>query len=132
MLAKGAYVIRRAKGGTPDILILASGSEVAPSIEAAEMLEADGIDAAVIDFPSWELFEAQPESYKKEVLPDSVTRRLVVEAGLSFGWERYIGSSGRTITMDRFGASAPYEILAEKFGFTPQNIADTVREYLGK
>jgi len=130
-LRRGAYVLY--DGGTsPDIVILSSGSEVHISVEAARALAGDGISARVVSFPSWELFDGQDAAYRESVLGPSGTRRAVVEAGLSMGWERYSGERALYITMESFGESAPAEKLAVKYGFTPENIARRVREHLGK
>jgi len=127
---RGAYVVREASG-FPDAIIIATGSEVAVSIEAAEQLEADGVRTRVVSMPSWELFESQDESYQESVLPPSVSARVSVEAGISMGWQRWIGSHGKSVALDRFGASAPAETLFAEFGFTADNIAATVKTTLG-
>ena len=93
-LEKGAYVLADAKGKTPELILIATGSEVAPTLEAYEKLTAEGIAARLVSMPSWDLFEKQPQSYRDEVLPPSVTARLAVEAGVPFGWERYVGPKG--------------------------------------
>jgi transketolase len=124
-LAFGAYVVYE-EGVQPNCLIMASGSEVSLSIQAAKILKDKGVNARVVSFPSWELFENQGEEYKKQILPDSIKIRLSVEAGRSLGWEKYAGSSGMVYGLDRFGASAPSKVLAEKFGFTPQAVAEKV------
>ncbi len=128
-LHKGAYVIY-SESENPDIIIMASGSEVCLSIEAAQVLKEQGIKARVISFPSWELFDKQPDAYKQKILPASVKKRAVVETGISMGWEKYAGESTLYITMESFGASAPYKILAEKFGFTAANIIDKIKRYI--
>ena len=120
-LQKGAYVIKDVVG-TPDLLILASGSEVEISIKAAEELDNSGIKTRVVSFPSWEVFENQSEEYKNSVLPNEVRARISVEAGVKFGWEKYVGLDGRSISLEHFGASAPAEKLFEEFGFTVANI----------
>ena len=116
-VAKGAYVLAEAPGGAPELVIMASGSEVDLALKAQPVLAERGVAARVVSFPSWELFEAQPKAYRDEVLPPGV-KRLSVEAGRTFGWERYVGLDGRAIGIDHFGASAPAEVLAERFGFT--------------
>ncbi len=123
---KGAYVLRDG-GQRPDAILLATGSEVGLALAAADLLEGEGTAVRVVSMPSWELFEAQPQSYRDQVLPPSVTRRVAVEAGVSQGWSRYVGLAGRTVTVDRFGASAPDKVLFERFGFTPEHVADAVR-----
>jgi len=120
-LARGAYILT-GSDERPDLIILASGSEVPLALGAASELGKKGIKARVVSFPSWELFEEQPQSYKEEVLPTSVPLRLGVEAAVAQGWERYLGPQGQMISIERFGASAPYKVLTEKFGFTISNI----------
>ncbi len=128
-LHKGAYCIYDPEA-EPDILLLASGSEVHLSIEAALELGKRGIKARVISFPSWELFDKQPDEYKKAILPATVKKRAVIELGLSMGWQKYAGENSLFITVENFGASAPYKVLAEKFGFTVENVVSRVAEYL--
>jgi transketolase len=129
---KGAYVAKSESGSTPDVILMASGSEVSLAIEAAKVLEGKKIDARVVSMPCWEIFAEQSQDYKDSVLPPAVTARVAIEAGTSFGWERYVGTSGRVVCRDTFGASAPAEILAEKFGFTPENVASVASEVVGK
>jgi transketolase len=130
-LAKGAYVLAEAVGKTPEIILIASGSEVAPALEAYEKLTAAGFAARLVSMPSWDLFEKQPQSYRDEVFPPEVTARLAIEAASTFGWERYVGSKGKVIGINRFGASAPTKVLAEKFGFTPSNILLHAHKLMG-
>jgi transketolase len=130
-LAFGAYVVW-GEGEKPDCLIMASGSEVSLSIEASKILKDRGINARVVSFPSWELFEKQDEEYKRGIFPDAPHARLAVEAGRRLGWERYTGDRGMIHGMDHFGASAPSSILAEKFGFTPQAVAAKVTKLLSQ
>lgn len=125
-VGKGAYVLRDG-GELPDAIIMATGSEVGPSLEAADILVGDGVSVRVVSMPSWELFEAQTREYRDQVLPPTVTRRVAVEAGVSQGWARYVGSDGRTVTVDRFGASAPASVLFKEYGFGSDRIADAVR-----
>ncbi len=129
-LHKGAYIIYDTEK-KPDIIILASGSEVHISIEAAKELKQTGIDARVVSFPSWELFDLQSEQYRESVVPPRIPC-AVVEAGIKMGWEKYSGKDALFITLERFGASAPGEELAKIFGFTKENIAERVKEYLSK
>ncbi len=120
-MAQGAYVL--SDSATPaKLIILASGAEVHEALAAAKTLEEKGIAVRVVNMPSWELFEAMPAEYRKEVLPPSVSARIAVEAGVSMGWERYVGPEGVVIGIDRFGASAPGSTMLKKFGFTPENI----------
>lgn len=127
-LRRGAYVVRDAEH--PDVVLIATGSEVATAIGAAEILAEKGTGARVVSMPCVELFEAQDQSYRDSVIPPDITRRVVVEAGCTFGWHRFAGSAGLVIGIDRFGASAPYQVLAEKFGFTPEAVAQRVLEYM--
>jgi len=106
----------------PEILLIASGSEVHLALEAQKLLLAKGKTSRVISMPSWELFDSQPEEYRRQVLPPGVPLRLAVEAGCSQGWHRYLGDFGEVVSIDHFGASAPSQILAEKFGFTPEQV----------
>jgi len=130
-LSKGAYVLAGAEG-TPDVILLASGSEVHVALDARRVLAEKGIQARVVSMPSWELFEAQPQDYKDSVLPPEVTARLAVEAGVSMGWGRYVGLAGEVIGVDRFGESAPYKVLMEKFGFTGEAVAARAEKLLGR
>lgn len=127
-LARGAYVVREASRWPPDLLLIASGSEVALVVQAAETLERDGLAVRVVSMPSWELFDRQPDDYRAAVLPPEVPRRLVVEAARLLGWERYLGPHGRGLGVDRFGASAPAPVLAEHFGFTVEHVVALARE----
>lgn len=120
-IGMGGYVISDSKG-TPDLILLSSGSELHPTLEAAETLRAEGIKVRVINMACFELFLRQPEDYRERVLPIAVTKRLAVEAGATLGWYRFVGIGGDVIGIDRFGASAPARVLTEKFGFTAENI----------
>lgn len=131
MLQKGAYVLKESSDN-PDIILIASGSEVELILKASEILEEEGIKARVVSFPSWELFEKQTDDYKKKIFPENVKARLAVEAGVKLGWEKYIGENGDIICMNTFGASAPDKILFEKFGFTVENIVNKAKKLLGK
>jgi transketolase len=133
-LAQGAYILADAKGKAtpPELILIASGSEVSVALEAFEMLAAEGIAARVVSMPSWDLFEKQSQAYRNAVLPPAVTARLAIEAAAPFGWERYVGSKGAVIGMNRYGASAPYKILAEKFGFTAANVVKHAHDLLGR
>ena len=131
-LERGAYVLAEAAGGQPQAILIASGSEVSLALESWEQLTQQGIAARVVSMPSWDLFEKQPQSYRNEVFPPVVTARLAIEAASPLGWERYVGPRGAVIGMRRFGASAPYKVLAEKFGFTPANVVDHVKQLLGR
>lgn len=129
-LANGAYVLREAEGGTPDVILIGTGSEVNVALGAAETLASSGVKARVVSMPSWELFDRQPADYRESILPSSVTARVSVEAAAGFGWERYVGSRGRTVSMAGFGASAPIEDLVREFGFTAENVASVAKEVL--
>jgi transketolase len=129
-LARGGYVLADAPGGRPEVLLLATGSEVALCVAAHELLGKEGVRSRVVSLPSWELFDRQDQAYKDEVLPPSVRARVSVEQGSTLGWERYVGSTGRTIGMRTFGASAPLKELQKKFGFEPGNVVSAAREQL--
>lgn len=130
-LRRGAYVLADPPDGRPDVLLLATGSEVALCVEAYERLLAEGIRARVVSMPSWELFERQPASYRDHVLPPAVTARVSVEQASTFGWSRYVGPTGRKLGMRTFGASAPLQELQRKFGFTVDRVVAAAREQLG-
>lgn len=125
-LHRGAYVLQEATG-QPDVLLIGTGSEVQRALGAAERLQEDNIQAQVVSMPSWELFEAQSETYQRKVLPPDVSARVSVEAGVTQGWERYVGPEGTAIGIDRFGASAPGSVNMEKFGFTAEHVAEKAR-----
>lgn len=129
-LHKGAYVIADCPSGKPELLLLATGSEVALCIEAHEQLLKQGIHSRVVSMPSWEIFERQDEAYRHSVLPPEVTARISVEQASTFGWERFVGTKGKMIGMRTFGASAPLKELLKKFGFTVENIVKTALELL--
>lgn len=129
-LHKGAYILADAENGRPDLIFLATGSEVALCIEAHEALKSEGIATRVVSMPSWEVFDHQDESYRNHVLPPEITARISVEQASTFGWERYVGSQGRCIGMKTFGASAPLKELEKKFGFTESNLVTQAKELL--
>ena len=131
-VAKGAYVLADGPGRKPEVILIASGSEVSLAVDAHEKLVAEGIRSRVVSMPSWEIFEHQPKEYRESVLPKEVTARISVEQASTFGWERYIGSSGRMIGMHTFGASAPLKELQRKFGFEPGRIVEVAKELLGR
>jgi transketolase len=126
-VARGAYVLVEAEG-SPQIVLIGTGSEVSVCVEAATRLEAEGIRARVVSMPSWELFAEQDEAYRDSVVPDALPR-LAVEAAASFGWDRY---ADETVGIDRFGASAPGEIVLENLGFTPDNVAARAKALVAK
>ncbi len=130
-LLRGGYVLAEApKKGTPEILILATGSEVHLALAAHEQLIRQGTQARVVNIPSWEVFEAQDAGYRDEVLPPTIKARVAIEAGVPMGWERYVGANGKVIGLERFGASAPGNVVLEKFGFTVDAVIDAVNEVL--
>jgi len=131
-VARGAYVMAEAPGGSPEIILIASGSEVALVIEAHEALTAQGIRSRTVSMPSWDIFEHQPQSYREEVFPAAVTARLAVEQGSVLGWADYVGPRGRVIGMKTFGASAPLKELDRKFGFEPEHVVSVAMELLGR
>jgi transketolase len=131
-LAKGAYVIADAQGGTPEVILISTGSEVSLCISAYEQLTAEGHKVRVVSMPSWELFDKQSPEYRESVLPGNVTARISVEQASTMGWARYVGHAGKSIGMTTFGASAPLKELQKKFGFTPDAVVAAARELLKK
>jgi transketolase len=129
-VSRGAYVIAEKAGTTPDVLLLATGSEVSLCIEAFEQLSKEGIHARVISMPSWELFEREEQAYRDSVIPPSVKARVSVEMATTFGWERYVGMSGYSIGMHTFGASAPLKELLKHFGFTVENVVNAAKQQI--
>ncbi|MEG0628829.1 MAG: transketolase [Enterococcus sp.] len=127
-VSKGGYVISKAESDTPDGILIATGSEVNLAVQAQKELKAQGKDVSVVSLPSFDLFEAQDEAYKESVLPKVVTKRVAIEAASPFGWERYIGSEGKMIGIDHFGASAPGDYILKQFGFTVENVVSTFNE----
>jgi transketolase len=114
------------------VILIASGSEVSLAVKAHEQLLAEGIRSRVVSMPSWDIFEHQDAEYRKSVLPPTVTARVAIEQASTFGWERYVGASGRVIAMETFGASAPLQELQRKFGFEPGRVVAAVKELLGR
>jgi transketolase len=129
-LVKGGYVLNDPKDGEADLIVIATGSEVSLALSAQEILAKKGVKTRLVSMPSWELFEIQPEAYRNKVLPPAKKARLVVEAGVSMGWHRYAGEKGRILAQDRFGASAPEKVLRNKFGFTPERVAEEAMKAL--
>jgi transketolase len=125
-LERGAYTLWQSAAGTPAVVLIASGSEVGLALEAARVVAREGV-VRVVSMPSWELFARQTEAYRREVIPDGPAK-LAIEAGSGLGWERFVGPRGRVLSLERFGASAPYPVMAERFGFTPANVVRIVRE----
>jgi len=129
-VAKGAYILSEADGGTPKLILIATGSEVSLALESQKALQAEGVATRVVSMPSWELFEHQDKSYREQVLPPSVRKRITIEAGSPIGWAKYATDEGTSISMNRFGESAPAEHLFEEFGFTVQNVVKTAHTVL--
>ena len=127
--AKGAYVLLDSETA-PQLILLATGSELSLAVDAAKKLRQEGVAVRVVSIPSWELFEEQSAEYKEAVLPDSVTARVAIEAASPFGWERYIGTKGTTVTLNHFGASAPAKVLYQQFGITVDNIVEKAKALL--
>jgi transketolase len=127
---RGAYVVADAEDGDPELILIATGSELALAVEAYEQLTADGVGARVVSMPSWELFERQPQEYRTSVLPPDVTARVAIEQASTFGWERYVGTGGAIVAMSTFGASAPLKELQSKFGFTPEKVVEAAKAQL--
>ncbi len=131
-VAKGAYILADSPGANPEIIFIATGSEVSLAIEAHEQLRTGGVRSRVVSMPSWDIFEHQPQAYRDSVLPPGVKARIAVEQASTFGWERYVGTEGRVIGMKTFGASAPLKELQKKFGFEPDHLVATAKELLAK
>jgi transketolase len=131
-VARGAYVLADAPGGKPEVILIATGSEVVLAVNAHEKLLAEGIRSRVVSMPSWDIFDHQTQQYRDGVLPPSVTARVAVEQASTFGWERYVGPSGRIIGMKTFGSSAPLKELQKHFGFEPDHVVAVAKELLGK
>ena len=131
-VAKGAYVLADARGGKPEVILIASGSEVSLAVQAHEALVTDGIRSRVVSMPSWDIFDLQPREYRHTVLPPEVKARVAIEQGSTLGWERYVGDAGQIIGMKTFGASAPLKELQRHFGFEPERVVLTAKELLGR
>jgi transketolase len=131
-VSKGAYVLADAPDANPEIILIATGSEISLAVKAHEKLLAEGILSRVVSMPSWDIFESQPQAYRDHVLPPDVTARIAIEQASTFGWERYVGSSGHVIGMKTFGGSAPLKELQNKFGFEPERLVSAARLVLGK
>jgi transketolase len=130
-LARGAYVLADAPGANPAVILIGTGSELALCVGAYETLKSKGVSARVVSMPSWELFEKQPQEYREDVLPPTVTARVSVEQAGTLGWSRYVGPGGICLGMKTFGASAPLQQLQQKFGFTAERVAAAARQVLG-
>jgi transketolase len=131
-VAQGAYVLADPPGGNPEVILIASGSEVSLAVETHEQLLAEGIRSRVVSMPSWDIFDHQTQEYRDSVLPPKITARVAVEQASTFGWERYVGTTGRIIGMKTFGASAPLKELQRKFGFEPDQVVSAAKEQLGR
>ena len=131
-LAKGAYVLVETAGDSPDVILIATGSEVALALDVYARLTKDGTASRVVSMPCWELFEAQPQAYRDAVLPPDVRARVSIEAATPFGWERYVGRDGAIVGVERFGASAPGPVVMREFGFTPEHVISTVKTVLAR
>jgi transketolase len=131
-VAQGAYVLADCPGGNPEVIIIATGSEVSVAVQAHEKLLGEDIRSRVVSMPSWEIFDHQPQAYRESVLPPNVRARVAVEQASTFGWERYVGTSGQVVGMNTFGASAPLKELQRKFGFEPDHVVGAAKQQLGK
>jgi transketolase len=129
-LHKGAYILWQSGEGDPGVILVGTGSETAIALEAGKTIAKDGLNVRVVSMPSWELFARQDETYRETVLPARVTARVAVEAGITFGWERYIGTRGKVVGLTTFGHSAPYQELYEKFGITAARVVEEARSLL--
>src|SRR5262245_55988132 len=127
-VAKGAYVLADPPGGNPEVILIATGSEVSLAVAAHDQLIASGIRSRVVSMPSWDIFEMQAHEYRDSVLPPAIKARVAIEQASTFGWERYVGERGKVIGMETFGASAPLKELQKKFGFEPDNVVQVAKE----
>ncbi len=131
-LRRGAYVLVDAFNGKPDLILIATGSEVSLIVEAGQKLTENKMNVRIVSMPSWELFDAQPQSYRDSVLPPSTCARLAVEAGVTQGWCKYVGGEGEVIGVDRFGASAPGGVMMQEYGFTVENVCKRALELVNR
>jgi len=131
-VARGAYVLADAPGSNPEVIFIATGSELSLAVDAHEKLVAEGIRSRVVSMPSWDIFEHQPQEYRDTVLPPRVKARIAVEQASTFGWERYVGTEGCVIGMKTFGASAPLKELQKKFGFHPETLVAAAKKLLNR
>jgi transketolase len=129
-LQRGGYILWESAPGKPDVILIGTGSEVSIALEAGKRLSSQGLRIRVVSLPSWRIFDHQPSDYRNHVLPPDVKARVAVEAGIRLGWEHYVGLEGTVLGMDSFGASAPYKVLYEKFGITPENIVQAARSLI--
>jgi transketolase len=128
----GAYILADIGDKEPELILMSSGSEVGLMIQAGHLLAAEGVSLRLVSFPSWELFKAQTEEYQESVFPRQIKARLAIEAGVSQGWDQWVGDAGDMITVDRFGASAPAGVLYQKYGLTTENIYQHARDLVGR
>jgi transketolase len=131
-LPRGAYVLSDPKDGEPEIILIATGSEVWLALEAAKQLTAKGTRVRVVSMPCWEFYDDQPDDYKESVLPNKIRKRLAIEAGAPMGWHKYVGLDGDVHGIQRFGASAPYKEIQKEFKFLPEDVVRHAEEVLGK
>jgi transketolase len=131
-LHRGAYIMADLGDGFPELILMASGSEVSLIVQAGANLAAEGVNVRLVSFPSWELFEKQDQKYWEAVFPVSIKARLAVEAGVAQGWERWVGDQGSIISIEKFGASAPYQTIYEHYGLTAENVVTHARELLSR
>jgi transketolase len=129
-LRRGGYILAEAEGGAPQLILIATGSEVQLALAARQALAAEGVRTRVVSLTSWELFDEQPDEYRRTVLPPGLTQRLAIEAGATMGWERYIGCEGSVVGVDRFGASAPGDVMLRQYGFTVDEVCARARALL--
>jgi transketolase len=132
LLERGAYILADAPDGKPDVILIGAGSEVSVAMAARDLLAAQGVQARVVSMPCWELFEAQGAGYRETVLPAAITARVTVEAGVTQGWEKYAGSSGATVGINRFGESGKGPAVMAHLGITPEHVSETALAVLGK
>jgi transketolase len=131
-LARGAYVLADPPEGEPEVIFIATGSEVSLAVDAHDALATEGIRSRVVSMPSWDLFDQQTEEYRASVLPPAITARIAVEQASTFGWQRYTGDRGHIIGMKTFGASAPLKELQRRYGFEPESLVAAAKKMLGK
>jgi transketolase len=131
-LSRGAYVLADSSGGAPKVILIATGSELQLAVEGRRKLEAEGIPTRVVSMPCWEFFEAQPAEYRDDVLPPAVRARVSIEAGVTFGWSKWVGDGGVSLGVDRFGASAPGEVVMREYGFTADRVVALARGLVNK
>ena len=129
---KGGYVLAEAEGEAPEVIIIATGSEVPIALDARKSLQEAGTPTRVVSMPCVEWFDRQDEEYREQVLPSSVRARVSIEAGIALGWRAYVGDAGESVSLEHYGASAPYEVLYEKFGFTPEAVVEAAHRSLAK